>query len=654
MSQQEVHSFFDNIFGVSFTRIIKLLAAIHIFIGLLAGYWDMRLSNSWIYHDQMARIHLLRTLQAHIAISIIIVLIIAVLLYFHQKRSRISLDRNGLIATQIAFAISLWVFLIFFIKAHLIWLQSHIFSIEGLLWSAVIAAASILTFFVIRYAAIRISQRNSAKNIVSGIFLICTIATIADAYIDRKAHLPQQNSATRTNILLIVVDTLRWDFVSAYGFPRPLTPNMDALAREGVLYENAISASPWTTPSHASLFTGQYPSRNGVDGRNILLDPASKTLAAELSRIGFQTAGFINNVYIRRQTGLGRGFQQYEEFWGRNECSSIMLLIEFIREKFNPREDTGAMETRNSINQWLRHDWTGKHPFFLFVHLMEPHAPYGTPDSQVQKFLPPGVTPHQAAKVNQDPEIFISGKLKMTSRDFEILTALYQNDVNYVDSVIGGIIQDFRERNLLDNTLVIFTSDHGEHFGDHELMSHELSLYDVLLRVPLILRFPHRNHSGTRIKETVQMIDIFPSILHYIKSDAKLDLQGFSLLPDFFERKDHSYVFSEYNNLRAADKMKRRFPDLPDSPVWRKKVLKSVRSLDWKFIWASDGARELYSIANDPYEKDNLAQSQPEQVKKMQDILAKWTTSFKPSRFYKNEEISREALDELRALGYVQ
>jgi arylsulfatase A-like enzyme len=640
---------------VSFSRVLKLLAAIHIFVGLLAGYWDMRLSNSWIYHGQMTRVHLIRTLQAHLILSIIIILTIAIFLWLQQKRSETYLDRSRLITNQIALSISIWLFLIFFIKAHLIWLRTHLFSMEGFLWTALIIAGSILIFFVIRHLAIRISQRTSPKNLLAGIFLICAIVTIADAYIDRKANLPPYASASKQpNILLIVVDTLRPDFISSYGFPHLITPNIDALANEGVVYENAISTSPWTTPSHASLFTGQYPSRNGVDGRNILLDPASKTLAAELSRSGFQTAGFINNVYIRRQTGLGRGFQQYEEFWGRNECSSIMLLVEFLREKFNPREDTGAMETRNAMNDWLHHDWTGKHPFFLFVHLMEPHAPYGTPDSKVHKFLPPGVTPQQAAKVNQDPEIFISGQLKMTPRDFEILTALYQNDINYVDSVIGGIIQDLRHRNLLENTLVIFTSDHGEHFGDHGLMSHELSLYDVLVHVPLIIRFPNRQHSGTRIKEPVQTIDIFPSILHFLKSESKLDLQGFNLLPDSFERKNHPYVFAEYNNLRAADKMERRFPNVPPSPLWRKKVLKSVQSADWKFIWATDGTRELYSIQNDPYEKINLAQSNPEEVKKMEAVLGKWSTSFKPSSFYKNEEISREALEELRALGYVQ
>ncbi len=616
----------------------------------------MRLSNAWIYQGQMARVHLLRTIQAHAVLGIVITLILGIWIWFRHRKSGVDQNRSRFISNQTAFAASLLLFLIFFLKAHLVWLSSRLFDAEGLLWSALIAAACILIFFAIRFASLRISQTDSSKHFATGIFLICAVVTAADAYIDRKLKLPQQSpTANRPNILLIVVDTLRWDNASAYGLPRPLTPNIDALAREGVLYENAISASPWTTPSHASLFTGQYPSKNGVDGRNILLDPSSETLADELSRIGFQTGGFINNVYIRRQTGLARGFQQYEEFWGRNEGSSLMLLVEFIRKKLNPREDTGAAETRSAIREWLHHDWTGKHPFFLFVHLMEPHAPYGIPALNVQKFLPHGVTPQQAATVNQDPELFISGKLPMSERDFKILTALYQNDVNYVDSVIGGIIQDVRKRNLLENTLVIFTSDHGEHFGDHGLMSHELSLYEVLLRVPLIIRFPNAKHSSMRIKKIVQTVDIFPSLLQYLHSESnQLDLQGFSLLPESFSRKDHPYAFAEYNNSRAADKMERRFPGVAVAPLWRRKVLKSVRSADWKFIWGSDGTRELYSMANDPYELTNLAQSQPDQLRRMEEILAKWSTSFKPSGFYQKEQISREALEELRSLGYVQ
>jgi arylsulfatase A-like enzyme len=208
---------------------------------------------------------------------------------------------------------------------------------------------------------------------------------------------------------------------------------------------------------------------------------------------------------------------------------------------------------------------------------------------------------------------------------------------------------------LLDNTLVIFTSDHGEHFGDHELMSHELSVYDVLLRVPLIVRFPKAKYSGVRVQEVVQTIDFFPSILRFVQSSPnKLPLQGFSFLPDDFQRKDHPFAFAEYNNSRAADKMERRFSDLPPSQLWKRKILKAVRSESWKMIWGSDGTRELYDINKNPYENQNLAKDFPEELKKMEGILSEWSGSFEPSRYYKQEEISREALEELRSLGYIQ
>ena len=532
--------------------------------------------------------------------------------------------------------------------------KTHLFEPQGLLWTFVIIAGCVLLYFIVRFLVMKVASRPS-KQLAAGIFLICCIGTFADEYFHRRFRIPEVPSTTKPNILLIVVDTLRWDFVTSYGYPRKITPNLDALTRESVLYENAISTSPWTTPSHASMFTGQYPTRNGVDGRNIFLDPSSPTIASQLSRIGFQTAGFINNVYIRRQTGLARGFQQYEEFWGRNEASSLMLLIEFISRKFNPRTDSGASETREGIRSWFRHDWSGKHPFFLFVHLMEPHAPYGAPTTSIQKFLPAGVTSQHALKVNQDPELYISGKIKMTDRDFEILKALYENDIYYVDSVIGGILQDLRKQNLLDNTLVIFTSDHGEHFGDHKLMSHELSLYDELLRLPLIVRFPKAQFGGMRVNEVVQTIDFFPSILHFVRSTPnKLPLQGYNFLPDNFQRKNHGFAFAEYNNSRAADKMERRFPDLPPNKLWQAKILKAVRNESWKMIWGSDGTRELYAINNDPYETKNLATALPEELKKMEGILSQWSSSFEPSQYYRQEDISREALEELRSLGYIQ
>lgn len=637
-------------------RVLKLLAAIHISIGLFAGYWDMRLSDALLYHGQMARIHYLRTLQSHTILAIVIAICLSILIVMRSAKRDLDSLRETVIPQQIAFAFALLTFLIFGIKTHLVWLQTHLFDPEGLFWTGVVLVGSVAVFVIVYYAARKIYGMRSSKIITGAIFLLALLITVGDAYFHSQRRKPEKLKTTgKPNVLMILVDTLRWDYLTTYDPAQKTGPALQTLAQESVVYENAIATSPWTTPSHASLFTGQYPSRNGVDGRNIILDPASTTLAEVLGRNGYETAGFINNVYIRRQTGLGRGFQQYEEFWGRNEGSSLMLLIELLWNRFNPRRDSGAEETRKSVRQWLRHDWSGSRPFFLFVHFMEPHAIYGIPDDYYRQFLPAGVTAEQARQVNQDPELFICNRIKMNEKDFEILKALYRNDIRYLDDQIKLLINGFKDQNLLDNTLIIFTSDHGEHFGDHKLMSHELSVYEDLIRVPLLLRFPKKAHAGKRVPQIVQTLDLFPSILQLTNlENTGLDLQGYSLLPDRMERSQHQAVFAEYDNARAADKIERRFPGVPSNPLYRRKVLKTARTEQYKYIWGSDGTRELYDIKNDPHESVNIHGQDPQTASAMEATLSKWISSFKPSKFYRQEEISKEALEELKALGYVQ
>ena len=213
-----------------------------------------------------------------------------------------------------------------------------------------------------------------------------------------------------------------------------------------------------------------------------------------------------------------------------------------------------------------------------------------------------------------------------------------------------------RSRKLMDNTIVILTADHGENFGEHHLMSHELSIYDTLLRVPLLIRYPSGVSAGLRVENPVQLIDIFPSLLSILGiQDARLHLQGSILLPDQIQNRKQEYVFAEYNNSRAVDRIQRRFgKDLMPNPVYQPKILKTVRSSDWKFIWGTDGTRELYAIDKDPEETSNLFLSDPEAAKRMEQVLKDWASSFRPSNYYKQEDISNEALRELRSLGYIQ
>jgi arylsulfatase A-like enzyme len=638
-----------------FLRLLPLFLIVHIVVNLALGYWDVRLSDHHFFQDQMSRIHYLQTMQAHLILGILMAVVLALIFasYYFKKQSVRGI--GSIVCNQMALSIALVGALIAVIKVHLTWLDGHVLDPQGLLWTLVIFAAAIAFYWIVWSILIFLSVKRFGKWILYGVLAWLTVLTCSSAYgtLSRAEFL---GSSSKTNILLIVIDTLRQDHVSPYGFRKNTTPFLDAFAKEAVQYQNAISQSPWTTPSHAALFTGQYPSKNGVDGRNIHLPSDETTLADVLSRNGYQTAGFINNVYIRRQTGLGQGFHVYEEFWGRNKGSSILLLLEFIEAKIRPRTDKGAAQTNQAVTNWLEHDWNTQNPFFLFVHYMEPHALYGSTKEYLHEFLPSGVSADQARKVNQDPELYICDRLQMSDSDFEILRALYDSDIRYLDQKIGELLDLFRKQKLMENTIVIVTADHGENFGEHHLMSHELSVYDTLLKVPLFIRFPNGSNRDSHINTPVQLIDIFPSLLTFLHIDSHgLMLQGSSLLHNSNQDRKESYSFAEYNNSRAVDKIRRRFGSgLKPNPLYQPKILKTVRSSDWKFVWGTDGTRELYSLIEDPDENFNVFQTKPQEAQQMELVLRKWISSFKPSEYYKREEMSNEALRELRSLGYIQ
>ena len=634
-----------------FLKLLPPFLFIYVFSNLILGYWDIRWSDLHFYSDQMARVHYLRTLLAHFVLGIAMAILLSAAFTLYASRLN-KIDYRSIFLLQIPLSICLILFLIIGIKIHLVWLDSHLFDPDGLLWTLV-ALASVALLFWVLYSLFRFLYRIVKPHYLLGFLILLFALTLADAW---KAISPPPGASgpKKPNVLLIVIDTLRWDHVSAYKNNPITAPNIDRLARESIQYENAISQSPWTTPSHAALFTGQYPSKNGVDGTNIHLHPDNFTMAEVLGKNGYQTAGFINNVYIRKQTGLAQGFQEYEEFWGRNEGSSLLLLLELIKEKRHPRSDKGALITNQAVRNWLDNDWNAENPFFLFTHFMEPHAPYGSTQKHLKEYLPVGISESQAFQVNQDPELYICNKIEMSELDFSLLTALYNSDIRYLDEEIGKLLDLLRKRGLMDETIIVLTADHGENFGEHQLMSHELSVYDTLVKVPLLIRYPKFFAPGSKWEMPVQLIDIFPSLLHILKlGDKNLKLQGSILLQD--QPSNPRFVFAEYNNSRAVDNIRRRFgKDLAPNPLYQPKILKAVRSNDWKFIWGTDGSRELYEISNDPFESKNVFQSRPDEAARMEAALKNWISSFTPSRYYQQEDISKEALRELRSLGYVQ
>ena len=279
----------------------------------------------------------------------------------------------------------------------------------------------------------------------------------------------RQASAPPPPIVLISIDTTRSDHVGCYGYRAGTTPNIDALARDGVVYEHAYSHCPLTLPSHATMLTGLLPQHTGVrDNVGFRLREDVPTIAEALSRAGYATHAAVSAYVLRRQTGIARGFDDYDD---RLDAASANATI--------GRLQRAGAETIAAARRMLQID----RPFFLFVHLYEPHTPY-EPPAQYARFTP------------------------------------YDGEIACADDLAGTIIGDLKKRGLYDRALIIVTSDHGEALGEHGEDEHGLFLYRATIQVPLIVKFPGSTNAGLRIESPVQISDIAATMLVSAGLDA--------------------------------------------------------------------------------------------------------------------------------------
>jgi arylsulfatase A-like enzyme len=431
----------------------------------------------------------------------------------------------------------------------------------------------------------------------------------------------------KPNILWIVMDTVRADHLSSYGYFRKTTPNIDKIASEGVLFENAISAAAWTLPSHASMFTGMFPSKHRTDGEHMYLSDNFHTIAEILQAYGYKTYGYSNNDLVSPETNLSQGFKTFiltpfgkkikkdlEDF---RLINTIMHYIQNLAGK----QDLGAYKTNQMVKTWIRDSYYAQVPFFIFINYMETHNPYGdTPYFRL--YLNGSVIPAKIKDVSQNPYAYISGKVKINNEDFKILRALYDADISYLDFRMGQLFDYLRELKILDSTLLIITSDHGENFGEHHLMSHFFSLYDTLLHVPLIIRYPKTFKANSSVEKYVQTTDIFPTILDILGIDwqGAKEIQGQTLVA---KEKEDDLLFVTAEDGIFLDALRdviilgsREF----DASVYTRR-LKAIRVGEFKYIWASDGRDELYNISEDPEELNNLIVTRPEKAKELKALL---------------------------------
>jgi choline-sulfatase len=422
------------------------------------------------------------------------------------------------------------------------------------------------------------------------------------------------------NIIIYLVDTLRRDHLGCYGYPKPVSPNIDALAREGVLFEHAICQSSWTKPAVASVFTGVWPGTHNVVEENEALPDAALTLAEILWAAGFRTAAFVANGHVNRQFAFDQGFDDFVFFMPDGEPA------------VPPHSDVVS----RSLLQWLDAHHT-EHPFFLYVHTVDPHDPYAPPPDFRSRFAG---DVHDRDLGSRESMKRIRRQRRTDDKTLRDLVALYDAEIAFNDHTFGQLIATLERMELYDDTLIVFMADHGEEFRDHNNWGHGQTLYGESLDLPLVVKFPSRDGwRGRRVTHLAQHIDVLPTILDYLGLPIPSVTEGQSLLPAI--RQDGARL--DRRGFAHLDRFGRRRACVVDGP-W--KLIRTGASAQARF--------ELYNRELDRHEETN-------EIKRRPVIAGYLTALLREKELRKGERfappsavIDEKTRESLRALGYVE
>jgi len=486
-----------------------------------------------------------------------------------------------------------------------------------------------------------------------------------------QACSPSSETATpRPHVVLIVMDTTAASHLSLYGYSRPTSPHLERIAAEGTVFRRAFSSAPWTLPSHASLFTGLYPLQHGAGFEHPHLNQGTLTLAEILRRRGYRTVGYSNNAWIGDNTGLHQGFLSFTKVmtWNQEGDAYTLRTSNWTPSGYqngmqthaltSALEDSGSAVTNRLIREELQgHDFDSQ-PLFLFVNFLEPHLPYRPPGDFARQMFDDEELEQSARQVRQDVHAHETGIAPLSEEQFALLRGLYDGEVAYVDHRVGELLTFLEELGIMDDTLLVITADHGEQIGDHGFLGHNLNVYDDLLHVPLLLRYPPLFDAGTTVEEPVETRDVFASIVSLVAPEALAEtpLREIHPLPT---RNSSSiperYLVAEYDRplvrLKAWEK---RWPGRDFSHLQR--TFTTLRAEGWKLIMASDGGQELFDTRNDPGETVNLAAQHPERVEMLQARLADWrreALAALPGGQGEIPPMDEETRKKLQALGYI-
>jgi arylsulfatase A-like enzyme/tetratricopeptide (TPR) repeat protein len=393
------------------------------------------------------------------------------------------------------------------------------------------------------------------------------------------------------DVVVVTIDTLRPDHLHCYGYPNIETPALDSIAQKGVLFENAVTPTPLTPPSHASIFTGQYPTEHHVRNTGgFVLQSSSRTLAKILNEQGWDTAAFVGSAVLKKAFGFNVGFNVYDDQMPKPGKG----------DEFREDPERRAGEVVDRAIAWLNQQ-SGK-PYFLWVHLYDPHLPYRPPGEFAQKY-------------KAHP---------------------YDGEIAYADQQLGRLLEAVNRKSASEKTIVSVLSDHGESLGEHGEYSHGIFLYDATLRIAFMMSGPGIP-AGTRIKDQVRSIDFLPTLLDLMGSKAPGQVQGSTLIPAFTRKETPPAAVSYAETLYPKMNM-----------GWAE--LRGIRTNHWMYIRAPKP--ELYDLTQDPSETSNVIQQHPVEVHKFEAQLQAVTGNAKAERVETNL-VDERIMGQLKSLGYL-
>jgi arylsulfatase A-like enzyme len=469
------------------------------------------------------------------------------------------------------------------------------------------------------------------------------------------------------NLVLVVLDTVRRDHLSTYGYPLETSPELTRLAAEGIRYDQARVNGMWSLPSHATFFTGDHPSLHGAHYEHWMLDEEQDTLAEALAGFGYQTVCITGNPLISRGLGTADGFEVLEESWRTHWIQESLNLWRVLRPVWDRDHDKGGAAGVRFLERWLEEDRATDRPFFLFVNVMDPHAPYNdVPAAYQDRFLPEGISRRDARRT--DAEVFFhhvfASPLALTDEEILSVRRSYDGATLYGDAVLGDIVASLDAAGLTEDTLVVVTSDHGELLGEHDLWGHVHSLYDELLRVPMVMRFPGHIAPASVSGASVQGIDLVPTLLSAAgvpredwPSARGLDLNA-TWNPEAHVPRRATVAEHFTPSMLPTNADTTMSGDLDGLFVRRRGVIRAAVRGATKYTVSSGGEERLFLLSEDPAEVRDRTSDLPDPLTASRATLTEWIeaegVAWSDSVQVQGPELDPATRQRLQELGYIE